>query len=245
MNPNQIQPQSLNQEYFEIELPGLKLYNGLDNLRIKKITPFIHKRILSLATIEADPSKFLDLLNELIINYDLNDINLDDLSYILYQIRVTCYNMVPIELRFKCPHCEKENKVILDASALDIIERDSYPTVNLENFGEKQLRYRKIKDDKTVESFLTSKGLDKDDPFYRTLVVDALVLDSWKPLEEVWDLMEKSQITVQDTLQIENALIKNSYGVKQELTYQCKHCKEEVTQAYELSLSDYFPPALA
>lgn len=234
-----------NQEYFEIELPGLKLYEGLDSLQIKKITPFIHKRILSLANIEADPLKFLDVLNDLIINYDLNELNLDELSYILYQIRLTCYSMIPVELRFKCPHCSQDNKVILDASSLDIIEQDTYPEVNLENFGKVQLRYRKIKDDRRVDEFLKAKNLDKDDPFYRTLVVDAIVLENWKPLEEVWSLMEQGQITVQDTLKIENALISNGYGVKQELTYKCRHCNEEVTQAYELSLSDYFPPALS
>ncbi len=234
-----------NQEYFEIELPGLKLYDNLESLKIRKITPFIHKKILSLANIDADPIKFLDVLNELVLNYDLGEINLDDLSYILYQIRLTCYSMIPIELRFKCPHCEKENKVILNASALDIKEQDSFPTVDLENFEPIHLRYRKIKDDKIMEKFLSDKNLDKNDPFYRTLVVDALVMDSWKPLDEIWELMENGKITVQDTLKIENALISNSYGVKQELTYECKHCKEEVTQAYELSLGDYFPPALS
>ena len=37
--------------------------------------------------------------------------------------------------------------------------------------------------------------------------IDAIVLENWKPLEEVWSLMEQGQITVQDTLKIENALI--------------------------------------
>ena len=241
MKPAVVSP---NQEYFEIEIPGLKLYDNLDFLQIKKITPFIHKRILSLANVEADPSKFLDLLNELILNYDINDLNLDDLSYILYQIRLTCYSMIPIDLRFKCPHCGIEQKITLNASQLDIIEQDHYPTISLENFGDVQMRYRKIKDDKVVEQFLKNKKIDKDDPFYRTLVVDALVLDGWKPLEEIWDLMEKGSITVQDTLKIENELINNSYGVKQEVTYKCKNCNEAVTQAYELNLGDYFPPTL-
>ena len=102
MKPAVISP---NQEYFEIEIPGLKLYDNLDFLQIKKITPFIHKRILSLANVEADPSKFLDLLNELILNYDINDLNLDDLSYILYQIRLTCYSIFDCCLYFSCYCC--------------------------------------------------------------------------------------------------------------------------------------------
>ena len=236
---------SPNQEYFEIELPGLKLYKDLDRLQIKKITPFIHKKILSLANVEAEPSKFIELINELILNYDLNEIYLDDLSYILYQIRLTCYKMVPITFNVTCPHCETVTKVTLDPGALDIIEKDQFPTVELENFGEQKIRYRKVKDDFIIDKFLKEKGYDKDDPFYRTLVVDALVLDDWKPLEEVWDMMEKSQITVQDTLQIENTLLTSSFGVKQEFAYSCRNCKEEVTQEYELNLSDYFPPAIA
>lgn len=238
-------PQSPNQEYFEIELPGLKLYNGLDRLQIKKITPFIHKKILSLASLEAESEKYIDLINELILNYDLKELYLDDLSYILYQIRLTSYNMVPITFRITCPYCNEVTKVTLDPASLEITEKDSFPTIALENFGEKTIRYRKIKDDYVIDKFLKEKGLNNEDPFYRTLVVDALVLDEWKPLEEVWDLMEKGEITVQDTLQIENALINNSYGVKQEITFECKHCNEEVTQAYELSLSDYFPPAIS
>lgn len=233
-----------NQEYFEIEIPGLKLYDNLDYLRIKKITPFIHKRILSLASVEADVNKFLDLLNELVLNFDLNELNLDDLSYILYQLRLTCYNMIPIELMFKCPECGKEQKVKLDPSKLDIIEKSEYPTVSLEKFGNVKIRYRKIKDDKTIDTFLKSKQLDKNDPFYRTLVVDALVLDNWKPLDEVWNLMEKDEITVQDTLKIENELVNNGYGVKEEFTYKCKNCQKEVTQEFSLNLGDYFPPAI-
>ena len=57
--------------------------------------------------------------------------------------------------------------------------------------------------------------------------------------------MEKGEITVQDTLQIENALTTNNYGVKEEFTFECKNCKEEVTQAFELSLSDYFPVTIS
>ena len=235
---------NINQEYFEIELPGLKLYNNLDYLKVKKITPFIHKRILSLANVEADPNKFIDLLNELILNYDLNEIYIDDLSYILYQLRLTCYNMIPIELKFKCPYCGVEQKIKLDASTLNIKEQDKFPTISLEKFGDVQIRYRKIKDDKIIENFLTNKNLDKNDPFYRTLVVDALVLDNWKPLEEVWNLMETDNITVQDTLKIESELINNSYGVEQKITYKCKNCQKEVTQEYELNLGDYFPPAI-
>ena len=241
---NFTQPVQNNQEYFEIELPGLKLYDGLTSLKIKKITPFIHKRILSLANLEADASKFIDLLNELVLNYDINELNIDDLSYILYQIRLTCYSMIPIELRFTCPDCKKESKIILKASELEIKEQDKYPTIELENFGSVTMRYRKIKDDKIVEKFLKNKNLDKDDPFYRTLVVDALVLDNWKPLEEIWDLMEKGQITVQDTLKIESELINSGYGVQQKITFECKECHKEVTQEFELNLGDYFPPAI-
>ena len=144
-----------------------------------------------------------------------------------------------------CPHCKNRIKVTLDPGALDIIEKDDYPTIMLENLGEQKIRYRKISDDIAIDQFLKSKNLNSEDPFYRTLVVDALVLDKWKPLEEVWDLMEKGDITVQDTLQIENALLTNTYGVKEEFTFECKSCKEEVTQAFELSLSDYFPVTLS
>lgn len=154
----------MNNEYFEIELPGIKLYNGLERLQIKKITPFIHKKLLSLYSSEANVSALMDFINDLIINFDLNEMYLDDLSYMLYQIRLTCYKMIPLEIEMECPECGEKTKVLLDTSALEIKECFELPTIKLENFGEVPLRYRKVNDDIKIDRLLVDRQLDKEDP---------------------------------------------------------------------------------
>ena len=203
-------------EYYNTRVPGEALYDLVEPIQIRKITPIEQKRFLSLLNNEATNEELIKLvtekankwlINQLIIGVDPTKLYWPDYYYILYQLRLTSYKMIPLNMHFKCPECGEHNKIEIDITKLkvdDIPEtytRDS--KINLENFGEVPIRYKQVGDDIACDMFMKQRRLDEKDDNLKILVYDLLLLSNWKPLNELWALAENGDITVQDIALIE------------------------------------------
>ena len=89
--------------------------------------------------------------------------------------------------------------------------------------------------------FMKQRRLDEKDDNLKILVYDLLLLSNWKPLNELWALAENGDITVQDIALIEKFIDDNTWGVREEYTYVCRHCNKEVSNPFAVRLDDFFP----
>lgn len=233
-------------EYYEVHVPGEKLYDLSETIKIRKITPIEQKRLLTL--IGGDDTTTKDLvqfINQLIVGIDPNELYWPDYYYLLYNMRVVTYNKYPLEAKFKCPQCGNIEKITINIAELENIPVSdrllNNPTIELENFGTVPIRYKKVKDDIVIDDFISKQKLDDQDVNIRLLLADLSLLTDWKPLEELWDYANSGELTVQDTIAIEDFFADTTWGIKEEVKYTCKACKEEVSNAFSMQLETFFP----
>lgn len=236
----------MTQEYYTVNVPGEELYDLQEPIQVRKITPIEQKKLVSLMGRENTTNReIIGFINTLIKGIDPMQLYWPDYYFILYQMRLITYKMFPLEGTFLCDKCEHEQKVQIDITQLPIDEvpgtYTKNSTVYLENFGDVPFRYKKVIDDITVEDFMKRKGLDKNDIDMRTLIYALLLLSNWKPIDELWDLAESGEITMQDMIVIDNLATKSVWGVREEIKFICDKCGEEVSSTYEMQLDGFFP----
>lgn len=237
----------LQPEYYNIDLPGKDLYPEGVKVEIKKITPFEQKKFFSLMSNaeEADMSKILvNFLKSLVRceGVEFEDLYYNDLQFILYQVRAVTYKLFPLKIYTNCEHCGEKISVPVDVTKLEITGAPEglTKTILLDNHGEVPIRPKKIKDDVAIDNFLKSQGLEVTDLAMRILVMDLLLLSDWQPLPELWNLAMMGDITVEDTVRIEQYLSDSLWGVKEEVKDVCRHCNKEVVVSYQLDAADFF-----
>ena len=239
----------MNQETYKIELPGKLLYPENATFSVKKITPFEQKKFYSdmsvAETLEERNTAVREVLKRLVIceNYSLDNIYMQDYSFILYQIRAVTYKMFPLKVYVDCEECKQKYGTEIDVTQLDIETLDAdkvVKEVELENFGVVPFRYKQIGDDVVIDRLLRESGMNQEDLFMRVLALDAVSLSDWKPVDEVWALISEGQITVEDVTKIENLLGNFTWGVKEEVKCRCPHCGKEVVVPYSLDATDFF-----
>lgn len=233
-------------EYYEVHVPGEQLYNLPETLKVRKITPIEQKRLLTLIGGDDTTSKdLLQYINQLITGIDPYELYWPDYYYLLYNMRVVTYNKYPLEAKFTCPKCGNVEKVKINIGELETTpvseELLKGATVELENFGSVPVRYKKVKDDVLIEDFIKKESLDADDVNIRILLADLCLLTEWKSLKELWDYANSGEITVQDTIAVESFFERSTWGIKEEVKYTCKACKEEVSNAFSMQLETFFP----
>jgi DNA-directed RNA polymerase subunit RPC12/RpoP len=236
-------------ETYKVELPGKILYPDDAAFYVKKITPFEQKRFFSnMSTADTLLEKnqvVIDLLKRLVVceNYKFDDIYAFDYQFLLYQIRAVTYKLFPIKFYHECEECSHKISQELDISQLKVetLESDQiHKTIELDNFGHVPFRYRKVKDTQSIFNWLKKNNLNEDDWMMQFLTLDLLALDHWKSIEETWPLVINGDITVQDTIKIEQIISDFSWGVKEEITFKCPNCGKEVVVPYTLDATDFF-----
>lgn len=234
-------------EYYKVSVPGENLYDLVEPIQIRKITPIEQKRLVGILIDEDNnhTKEIVGFINGLIKGIDPYELYWPDYYFLLYQMRLVTYKMFPIEFIITCPHCGEKQTVQLDVQSLQIDEvpecykKDS--KIFLENFGEVPFRYKKVKDDIIVSDFMKAHKIKEEDIALTNLVYDLCLLSDWKPLEELWALAETGEITMQDIIVVEDFLAKCMWGVKEECKFNCRKCGEEVSSAYDMQLEDFFP----
>lgn len=237
----------MNQEFYTVHVPGEKLYPEGMSIKVRKITPFEQKRFFSLMS-TAEPHETSKVLLEFlkgIVTCEgiaFEDLYFFDLQYLLYQIRAITYKLFPLKVYTSCEHCGEKMSITIEPTELEIMEvpEDLPETVLLDNHGEIKVRPKKIKDDAVIDAFLKSHGFDVADIAMRIMVIDLLTLSDWQPLPELWNMAEMGDITVEDTIRIEQYLSKAVWGVKEEVKQVCRHCNKEVVVSYQLDAADFF-----
>lgn len=243
------------QEFYNIEVPGQHLYDLKEPIQIRKITPIEQKQLVSLLAKISDDSNSTDdinnsklmiqYINKLITGIDPMELYWPDYYFLLYQMRLVTYKMFPLEGYFECPECGNKQKVTIDISKLDILEVPEIYTkdkkVFLENFGEVPFRFKKVKDDLTANEFMKAKNLDLNDLNLKSLIYDLLFLSEWKSLDELWELTENNDITMQDIIVIEDLVSKCAWGVQEEFMFNCEKCHKSSKTPYTMQLDNFFP----
>lgn len=237
----------MNPEYYEVHVPGEKLYPEGTTIKVKKVTPFEQKRFFSLMSTaeEHETSKvLLNFLRGLIVceGVSFDDLYFFDLQYLLYQIRAVTYKLFPLKVYTNCDQCGEKISITIEPTELEIIELPEVvqKTVLLDNHGEIPIRPKKLKDDATIDSFLKAQGFEVTDLAMRIMVMDLLTLSDWQPLPELWNMAQMGDITVEDTIRIEQYLSNTVWGVKEEVKQTCRHCGKEVVVSYQLDAADFF-----
>ena len=237
----------MNPEYYEVHVPGEKLYPEGTTIKVKKVTPFEQKRFFSLMSMaeEHETSKvLLDFLRGLVIceGVSFDDLYFFDLQYLLYQIRAVTYKLFPLKVYTNCDQCGEKISITIEPTELEIIELPEVvqKTVLLDNHGEIPVRPKKLKDDAVIDSFLKAQGFEVTDLAMRIMVMDLLTLSDWQPLPELWNMAQMGDITVEDTIRIEQYLSNTVWGVKEEVKQVCRHCGKEVVVSYQLDAADFF-----
>lgn len=234
-------------EYKATDLPGKTLYDKQFSVKVRCITPIEQKYILSLSQKEQRTMKdYLDFLKKL-IDIDNPEMKFEDLywydvQYLLYRIRYLTYNSYPIKLGFKCAECGEVIRHDLDIGAMQIDEPENIQkTIILDNLGEFKIRNKTVKDDLIVEDLITRKNIPADDIQMRLLLLDlCLISENGKSVDELYEAAEQGDLTASDILNIEKWLETSVWGVKEEATVVCKHCKKEASKGYVLSIEDFF-----
>lgn len=237
----------IQQEYYEIELPGKKNYNSDVKIEIKKITPFDQKKFYSNMSNANNDEKIIvlkDFIKGLTkcTNIEFEDIYYPDYIYIMYQIREATYKLFPIKFTYICPDCGEKQLLELKLDSLEINSLDNplKKTINLENYGEVSIRYKKTKDDIIIGDFLTKIGENKNDLSMATLAAELLFLDEWKPINELWEMAKSGEITSQDIANIEQFISENYWGVVEILKSKCNKCGKEVAENYSIDPTSFF-----
>jgi hypothetical protein len=237
----------MNQEFYEVHVPGERLYPEGTTIKIKKVTPFEQKRFFSLMSTaeEHETSKVLiNFLRGLVtcdgISFD--DLYFFDLQYLLYQIRAVTYKLFPLKVYTNCDQCGEKLSITIEPTELEIVELPEVvqKTVLLDNHGEIPIRPKKLKDDAVIDDFLKAQGFEVTDLAMRIMVMDLLTLSDWQPLPELWNMAQMGDITVEDTIRIEQYLSNTVWGVKEEVKQVCRHCGKEVVVSYQLDAADFF-----
>lgn len=237
----------MNPEYYDVHVPGEKLYPEGTTIKVKKVTPFEQKRFFSLMSMaeEHETSKvLLDFLRGLVIceGVSFDDLYFFDLQYLLYQIRAVTYKLFPLKVYTNCDQCGEKISITIEPTELEIIELPEVvqKTVLLDNHGEIPIRPKKLKDDAVIDGFLKAQGFEVTDLAMRIMVMDLLTLSDWQPLPELWNMAQMGDITVEDTIRIEQYLSNTVWGVKEEVKQVCRHCGKEVVVSYQLDAADFF-----
>lgn len=237
----------MNPEYYDVHVPGEKLYPEGTTIKVKKVTPFEQKRFFSLMSMaeEHETSKvLLDFLRGLVVceGVSFDDLYFFDLQYLLYQIRAVTYKLFPLKVYTNCDQCGEKISITIEPTELEIIELPEVvqKTVLLDNHGEIPIRPKKLKDDAVIDGFLKAQGFEVTDLAMRIMVMDLLTLSDWQPLPELWNMAQMGDITVEDTIRIEQYLSNTVWGVKEEVKQVCRHCGKEVVVSYQLDAADFF-----
>lgn len=237
----------MNQEFYEVHVPGERLYPEGTTIKVKKVTPFEQKRFFSLMSTaeEHETSKvLLDFLRGLVVceGVSFDDLYFFDLQYLLYQIRAVTYKLFPLKVYTNCDQCGEKLSITIEPTELEIIELPEViqKTVLLDNHGEIPIRPKKLKDDAVIDGFLKAQGFEVTDLAMRIMVMDLLTLSDWQPLPELWNMAQMGDITVEDTIRIEQYLSNTVWGVKEEVKQVCRHCGKEVVVSYQLDAADFF-----
>lgn len=237
----------MNQEFYEVHVPGERLYPEGTTIKVKKVTPFEQKRFFSLMSTaeEHETSKvLLDFLRGLVVceGVSFDDLYFFDLQYLLYQIRAVTYKLFPLKVYTNCDQCGEKLSITIEPTELEIIELPEViqKTVLLDNHGEIPIRPKKLKDDAVIDVFLKAQGFEVTDLAMRIMVMDLLTLSDWQPLPELWNMAQMGDITVEDTIRIEQYLSNTVWGVKEEVKQVCRHCGKEVVVSYQLDAADFF-----
>lgn len=237
----------MNQEFYEVHVPGERLYPEGTTIKVKKVTPFEQKRFFSLMSTaeEHETSKvLLDFLRGLVVceGVSFDELYFFDLQYLLYQIRAVTYKLFPLKVYTNCDQCGEKLSITIEPTELEIIELPEViqKTVLLDNHGEIPIRPKKLKDDMVIDGFLKAQGFEVTDLAMRIMVMDLLTLSDWQPLPELWNMAQMGDITVEDTIRIEQYLSNTVWGVKEEVKQVCRHCGKEVVVSYQLDAADFF-----
>lgn len=237
----------MNQEFYEVHVPGERLYPEGTTIKVKKVTPFEQKRFFSLMSTaeEHETSKvLLDFLRGLVVceGVSFDELYFFDLQYLLYQIRAVTYKLFPLKVYTNCDQCGEKLSITIEPTELEIIELPEViqKTVLLDNHGEIPIRPKKLKDDTVIDGFLKAQGFEVTDLAMRIMVMDLLTLSDWQPLPELWNMAQMGDITVEDTIRIEQYLSNTVWGVKEEVKQVCRHCGKEVVVSYQLDAADFF-----
>lgn len=237
----------MNPEYYDVHVPGEKLYPEGTTIKVKKVTPFEQKRFFSLMSMaeEHETSKvLLDFLRGLVVceGVSFDDLYFFDLQYLLYQIRAVTYKLFPLKVYTNCDQCGEKISITIEPTELEIVELPEVvqKTVLLDNHGEIPIRPKKLKDDAVIDGFLKAQGFEVTDLAMRIMVMDLLTLSDWQPLPELWNMAQMGDITVEDTIRIEQYLSNTVWGVKEEVKQVCRHCGKEVVVSYQLDAADFF-----
>lgn len=236
------------EEYYKIELPGKVNYAEDVSVEVKKITPFEQKKFYSqmvnVSTIEEQDKIVKNFVKGLVKceNIRFEDLYYPDYIFLLYQIREVTYKLFPLKYYYDCPECGQRQSFEIKIDQLDIESLDSklQGEIELENFGKVAIRFKRIKDDDLVSSFLKAIGEDPSDIFMRILATELSLLDEWKPLDEVWELAKTGEITSQDIANIEEFATNNNWGVKEEIHTRCNKCGKEVAEGYNIDPASFF-----
>lgn len=238
----------IQEEYYEIELPGKLNYSPDVKVEVKKITPFEQKKFYSqmvnAADEEAQDKVFLNFVKSLVktTGIEFEDLYYPDYIFIIYQIREVTYKLFPLKFYYTCEDCGQKQSVEIKINELMIetLDEKIKDTIELDNFGEVAIRFKRIKDDNIVTDFLKSKNEDPTDIFMRLLVAELVLLDQWQPLEETWEMAKSGQITSQDITKIEEFIGKHNWGVKEEVKHKCQKCGKEVAESYNIDPASFF-----
>jgi len=235
-------------EYYSVDLPGAVNYDTPIKVEVRKITPFEQKKFYSnmvAADNEEAQDKVIkeftkDLLKCEGITFE--DLYYPDYVFLLYQIREVTYKLFPLKYYYTCPECGQRQSVEIKIDNLKINTLDDPlpKSIELEEFGEVAIRFKTVRDDKTVTDFLKQHGEKTDDIFMRILAAELLLLERWKPLEETWEMAKSGQITSQDISRIEEFIAKGDWGVIEEVSNKCPKCGKEVAESYSIDPASFF-----
>jgi len=236
------------EEYYNVELPGKKNYDPNIKIEIKKITPFEQKKFYSqmvAAQNEEEQDKVVKNFIKSLVRCEgiaFEDIFYPDYIFLLYQIREVTYKLFPLKYHYTCSECGQKQSVEIKIDTLQIESLDEKlkDVVELDNFGEVAIRFKVIKDDDIVTEFLKRRGEDPEDIFMRILAAELSLLDKWQPLEETWEMAKTGQITSQDILRIEDFIANNNWGVHEEVHHKCSKCGKEVAESYSIDPASFF-----
>ena len=234
-------------EYKATDLPGKSLYKKQFNVLLRPITPIEQKYILSLSQKEQRTNaEYIAFLKKL-VTFDNPEMTFEelywaDVQYILYKLRYITYAKFPIKLEFICGECKERIIHELDIGAMEITEPDInlQKTIVLDNLGEMPIRNKIIGDEIAIEQFCKKKHLDENDFQTQLLLMDLCALSGEKTLDELYTLAEAGEITAMDIINVEQWIVNNVWGVKENVTVKCAKCGKEVSRGYLLSIEDFF-----
>ena len=242
-------------EHYALDLPGKSLYKVPFNLKVRKITPIEVKYLESLFKKQQfSIGEYIDFVKKL-IEIDNEEMKFEDLfwldlQYILYQIRYRTFPNFPIRLYFVCTgvnedgtYCKKEFSQPLDIGTLPILEPSDIEGFStelvLDNLGKVHIHNKRVRDDIDMIEFAKQHEMDINDPETLLFLTELFSVDEYG-YEDMYKFAEDGTLTAEDMLKIEDKIMTNVWGIREQITIKCPVCGKEESRPYMLRLGDYF-----